>query len=232
MESPKKLLYAAVNIQFVPFILRAWIIALSQSKYIRKKKCKINIWSLTHESFFLYEASNFTLSRSEYTLLYYISNDSLLCWNHLKSFLRGLCHFSIHGLASLKNFWDHFLSIWLQIKKDYMQIVTKLIIPGKGSQKYGIDIQVVSFHHFKSLNRYTEPMKILPVVVRIIRALQSSLTKQLNFHQHLGGLTVSSLAFRWEGHGFESHSVPSLKWKKWQWKSWCIVSMLDGNCGA
>ena len=92
-----------------------------------------------------------------------------------------------------------------------MQIVTKLIIPGKGSQKYGIDIQVVSFHHFKSLNHYTEPMKILPVVVRIIRALQSSLTKQLNFHQHPGGLTVSSLAFRWEGHGFESHSVPSLK---------------------
>ena len=87
-----------------------------------------------------------------------------------------------------------------------MQIVTKLIIPGKGSQKYGIDIQVVSFHHFKSLNHYTEPMKILPVVVRIIRALQSSLTKQLNFHQHLGGLTVSSLAFRWEGHGFESQN--------------------------
>ena len=82
-----------VNIQFVPFILRAWIIALSQSKYIRKKKCKINIWSLTHESFFLYEASNFTLSRLEYTLLYSISNDSLLCWNHLKSFLRGLCCF-------------------------------------------------------------------------------------------------------------------------------------------
>ena len=140
--------------------------------------------------------------------------------------------FLIHGSASLKDFWDHFLSIWLQIKKDYMQIVTKLIIPGKGSQKYGIDIQVVSFHHFKSLNHYTEPMKILPVVVRIIRALQSSLTKQLNFHQHLGGLTVSSLAFRWEGHGFKSHSVPSLKWKKWQWKSWCIVSMLDGNCCA
>ena len=125
---------------------------------------------------------------------------------------RSLSHFSIHGLASLKNFWDHFLSIWLQIKKDYMQIVTKLIIPGKGRQKYGI--QVVSFHHFKSLNHYTEPMKILPVVVRIIWALQSSLTKQLNFHQHLGGLTVSSLAFRWEGHGFKSHSVPSLKWKR------------------
>ena len=92
-----------------------------------------------------------------------------------------------------------------------MQIVTKLIIPGKGIQKYGIDIQVVSFHHFKSLNHYTEPMKILPVVVRIIRALQSSLTKQLYLHQHPGGLTVSSLAFRWKGHEFESHSVPSLK---------------------
>ena len=101
-------------------ILKAWMTALSQSKYIKKEKCKINIWSLTHESFFLYKASNFTLSQSEYKLLYYISNDSLSCWNHLKSFLRS--HFLIQSLVSLRNFWDHFPltnfePIWLQIKK-------------------------------------------------------------------------------------------------------------------
>ena len=101
-------------------ILKAWMTALSQSKYIKKEKCKINIWSLTHESFFLYKASNFTLSQSEYKLLYHISNDSLSCSNHLKSFLRS--HFLIQSLVSLRNFWDHFPltnfePIWLQIKK-------------------------------------------------------------------------------------------------------------------
>ena len=102
------------------FILKAWMTALSQSKYIKKEKCKINIWSLTHESFFLYKASNFTLSQSEYTLVYYISKNSLTYWNHLKSFLRN--HFLIRSLVSLTNFWDrfpltNFEPIWLQIKK-------------------------------------------------------------------------------------------------------------------
>ena len=95
-------------------------------------------------------------------------------------------------------------------KKDYIQIVSKLVIPGKGSsgyRKYGVNIQFVSFCHLKSPNHYTEPMKILPVVVTIFEVLQLSLTKQLNFYQHPGGLMVSSLAFRWKGHGFESHSV-------------------------
>ena len=78
---------------------------------------------------------------------------------------------------------------------------------------------------FISLHHFTELITISPVVARIMGSLQSSLTMYAYFHQHPGGLMVRSLACRWKGHGFDSHSV-QIHWAE------KIIKKLDGNHDA
>ena len=91
---------------------------------------------------------------------------SLSCWNHHKSILRSQVVISVWSL------WETFEIIFhLQTlsqsdyrEKNYIWIVSEALTPSKGIgfgfRKYRINIKFVSFIHFKSLNHYTESIKI------------------------------------------------------------------------
>ena len=90
---------------------------------------------------------------------------SFSCWNHLKSFLRSQLVILAWSLWETLEIIFHLqtLSQSDYRKKNHIQIVS-LMVPyqgiSQGYKKYKVDIQFVSFSHFKSLNHYTESIKI------------------------------------------------------------------------